>query len=66
MKDFENNDIQQGDEVIVAFNKFKTTQLKRGCVEKTDIKQAGMLMALIKYTDGTESRVASKNISVVT
>jgi len=64
LTDFENKPLNIGDSVIVAFNQFKTTKLKRGIVIKTDIKQAGMTMALININD-KEKRVAHWNIHKV-
>ena len=61
MTDFENKELNVGDTVIVAFNQFKTTKLKRGVVVKTDVKQANMIMAVINI-DGQEKRVAQWNI----
>lgn len=65
MVDFEQNELEIGDEVIVAYTQFKSTVLCRGNIIKVDIKQAGMTMALVKYKDGSQSRVVGKKIHKV-
>lgn len=61
MTDFENTELNVGDNVIVAFNQYKTTKLKRGIVVRTNVKQVNMIMAVVSI-DGQEKRVAQWNI----
>jgi len=61
MRDFENNELEVGDEVVFILNRSTTTKLKRGKIIKVDVKQFNMLMAIIKF-EGEERRVAGWNI----
>ena len=69
MKDFKEIELQIGDRVIFALNQFKTTRLASGKIIKVDIKQAGMIMALVEFLDDNygnpkfvQKRVAGWNI----
>ena len=61
MTDFNNQELNIGDEVVFAFNRSKTTKLQFGVITKVNIKQAKMIMAKV-MVDDFEVRVAGWNI----
>ena len=65
MKDFEGNELNVGDEVIFAYNKFKSTKLSRGIIKELGVKQFGMTVAVIERNGESSSRCSPHNIHKV-
>lgn len=69
MKDFENKEIEVGDEVVFIYDKFGPNELKRGIVKRTNIKQAKYTMALVEFPNVNniliEARVSEHKIFVL-
>jgi hypothetical protein len=66
MVDFKDNYVEENDEVIFIYDKYNTNKLVEGVVIKTNIMQAGRVMALVRWTNEqgieVESRVSEPKI----